>query len=130
MLRKFRVKINEKEYVVEMEEIGGQPVATPVAAPVAPQAPVVEATPAQAPVAPSAPQVLGEGETITAPMPGTILDVFVKVNDQVQVDQPLVILEAMKMENEIVSPISGTVTSVMVTKNQAIDVGEVIVSIQ
>lgn len=115
MLRKFRIKINEKEYLVEMEELGVQPGAGPIAAP--------------APVAAPAAPVSGEGLTMEAPMPGTILDVKVKVGDVVSENQVLVILEAMKMENEIVAPKSGTVTGVYVTKGAAIDVSTPMVTI-
>jgi biotin carboxyl carrier protein len=73
--------------------------------------------------------VTGEGETMESPMPGNILDVFVKVGDRVVENQPIVILEAMKMENEIVAPKAGTVTAVHVTKGSPIDVGAPIVTI-
>ena len=133
MLRKFRININGKEYMVEMEELGvesgagfiSQPVA---AAPSAPAASAPVAVPVVAPAAQAAP-VTGEGETMESPMPGNILDVFVKVGDKVVENQPLVILEAMKMENEIVAPNAGTVTAVYVTKGTAIDVGAPIVTI-
>lgn len=131
MLRKFRIKINDKEYLVEMEEIGAPvPVVQPQAAPqVAAPAPApVAAAPQPAPAAP-APQATGEGLKVTAPMPGNILDVMVKVGDQVSEHQPLVILEAMKMENEIVAPKAGVITSIGVTKGSPIDVGDVIVTI-
>lgn len=124
MLRKFRVKINEKEYLVEMEEIGGNQVAHNPS-PVQSQ-PQVQATPQPT----SKPQVSsGSGEAINAPMPGTILDVRVNVGDHVSEDQVLVILEAMKMENEIVAPKAGVITEIAVSKNEAIDVGSLIVRI-
>lgn len=130
MLRKFRIKINEKEYLVEMEELGVQPGAGPIAAPapVAAAPAAVPAAPAAAP-APVAAPVSGEGLTMEAPMPGTILDVKVKVGDVVSENQVLVILEAMKMENEIVAPKSGTVTGIYVTKGAAIDVSTPMVTI-
>ena len=135
MLRKFRIKINEKEYMVEMEELGvapgaghisapAAPVAAPVAAPIAPVA--APAAPVAAPVAvvPS-----GEGLTMDSPMPGNILDIRVKVGDQVKENQVIVILEAMKMENEIVAPQDGVITALYVTKGSPIDVGAPIVTI-
>ena len=130
MLRKFRIKINEKEYLVEMEELGVQPGAGPIAAPapVAAAPAAVPAAPTAAP-APVAAPVSGEGLTMEAPMPGTILDVKVKVGDVVSENQVLVILEAMKMENEIVAPKSGTVTGIYVTKGAAIDVSTPMVTI-
>jgi biotin carboxyl carrier protein len=133
MLRKFRIKINEKEYMVEMEELGTAPGAGPISAPAvhqqvsAPAAPVAPVAPiAKAPV--DVP-VSGEGLTLEAPMPGNILDVKVKVGDKVVENQALVVLEAMKMENEIVAPKSGTITAVYVTKGSPIDVGAPIVTI-
>ncbi|MBW8381650.1 MAG: biotin/lipoyl-binding protein [Youngiibacter sp.] len=131
MLRKFRIKINEKEYMVEMEELGTAPGPGPISA-----APAVAAVPvqAEAPAAPVAPPVpvsipSGEGTAIDAPMPGTIISVQVKAGDQVKENQVLVVLEAMKMENEIVSPKDGIVSAVHVTKGSAIDVGAPIVTI-
>lgn len=134
MLRKFRITVNEKAYMVEMEELGvasgagfiSQPVS--VSAPVAPAASAPIAAPVAAPVAQAAP-VTGEGETMESPMPGNILDVFVKVGDRVVENQPIVILEAMKMENEIVAPNAGTIIAVHVTKGSPIDVGAPIVTI-
>lgn len=130
MLRKFRIKINEKEYMVEMEELGVAPGAGPIAAPTA--APVA-AAPVAAPVAPvaAAPAVVpsGEGLTMDSPMPGNILDIRVKVGEQVKENQVIVILEAMKMENEIVAPKDGVITALYVTKGSPIDVGAPIFTI-
>lgn len=128
MLRKFRIKINEKEYMVEMEELGVAPGAGPISAAVA--APVAAAP--VAPVAAPAPVAVvpsGEGLTMDSPMPGNILDVRVKVGDQVKENQVIVILEAMKMENEIVAPQDGVITALYVTKGSPIDVGAPIVTI-
>lgn len=128
MLRKFRIKINEKEYMVEMEEFGAPAVA---AAPA--QATPVQAAPvAAAPAAPAPAPVVGsgEGEPITAPMPGKILDIKVNVGDVVAENQVLAVLEAMKLENEIVAPRAGTITAVIATKGAPIDVGQTIVIIQ
>ena len=131
MLRKFRIKINEMEYMVEMEEFGTAPGAGPISAPAVSQQ---VSAPAAAPVAPAAKApvdvpVSGEGLTLEAPMPGNILDVKVKVGDKVVENQALVVLEAMKMENEIVAPKPGTITAVYVTKGSPIDVGAPIVTI-
>ena len=129
MLRKFRIKINEKEYMVEMEELGVAPGAGHISAPApaaAVAAPVAPVAPVAAPVAvvPS-----GEGLTMDSPMPGNILDIRVKVGDQVKENQVIVILEAMKMENEIVAPQDGVITALYVTKGSPIDVGAPIVTI-
>ena len=125
MLRKFKISIDGKEYLVEMEEIGGvpAPVAQAPAAPVAVAAPVAEeATPAPAPVAASADAQL-------SPMPGTILKVLVKEGDAVKANQPLMVLEAMKMENEIVATQDGTVAGIHVTLGQIINAGDALITI-
>ncbi len=130
MLRKFRININGKEYLVEMEELGVEgtaaiaPAAIP-AAPAVPAAPVPALQPAPAP----APIPAGEGLMVEAPMPGNILSVQVKVGDQVKEDQVLIVLEAMKMENEIVAPKNGVITAVYVEKGTTIDAGKPIVMI-
>ena len=67
--------------------------------------------------------VTGAGEAVTAPMPGTILKVNVKVGDTVKSGTVLCVLEAMKMENEIMAPKDGTVTQVVVSKGSSVDTG-------
>ncbi|WP_142961324.1 acetyl-CoA carboxylase biotin carboxyl carrier protein subunit [Enterococcus faecalis] len=140
MLRKFKISIDGKEYLVEMEEIGGVPQPAPVApqptAPVAPQptapvattetpAPAVEEAPAPA-AQPTAP---AGADAMPAPMPGTVLKVLVNVGDTVSENQPLLILEAMKMENEIVAGKAGTVTGIHVTQGQIVNPGEPLITI-
>ncbi|MGO3350082.1 MAG: acetyl-CoA carboxylase biotin carboxyl carrier protein subunit [Lacticaseibacillus paracasei] len=129
MLRKFKIKIDGKTYLVEMEEIGGAPAAQPApAAPATPAATPTPATPAApAPAAPVAPT--GEGEVVTAPMPGTVTKILVKDGDAVTENQPLMILEAMKMENEIVAPKAGTIGQVFATLNQNVNSGDNLISI-
>ncbi len=95
------------------------------AAPVAPAAPAA----APAPAAPAAPVVTGAGETVSAPMPGTILSVAVTQGQAVQAGDVLVVLEAMKMENEIKAPKAGTVTQVVTTKGANVDTGAALVVI-
>lgn len=131
MLRKFRIKINEKEYMVEMEEFGAPAVAAdPVQAAPVQAMPAPTAAPAAAPTAPAPAVGSGEGDPITAPMPGKILDISVNVGDVVTENQVLAVLEAMKLENEIVAPRAGTITAVVATKGAQIDVGQTIVVIQ
>ena len=127
MLRKFKIKVDGQEYQVEMEEIGAvaapAPVA-PVAAPAAPAAPAVEAAPA-APVA-STP---AGADAMPSPMPGNILRILVNVGDTVTENQPLMILEAMKMENEIVAAKAGVVAGIHVKEGQVVNPGDALITI-
>ena len=136
MLRKFRIKINDKEYMVEMEELVGEdttyetrPVENTVPTPMPQAPPTQEKRVPQEKAAPKPPPS-GSGEPVIAPMPGTILDVRVKEGEQVVENQVVAILEAMKMENEIVAPKAGTITAVLATKGAPIDVGKPIVMIE
>ena len=107
-MKKYKVNVNGTVYEVELEDITGA--AAAAAAPVA--------APAAAPAAPA-----GSGEKIAAPMPGNILAVNVGVGDSVKKGQVLMILEAMKMENEIMCPCDGKVTSVNVSKGSTVETG-------
>ena len=116
-------KLNEVELVVVDTNVAVEEVdATSQAAVSAPAAPAP--TPAPAP-APSA----GEGEKVTAPMPGTILDVKVAVGDSVSKGQVIMILEAMKMENEVVAPQDGTIASINVAAGDSVEAGAVLASL-
>ena len=109
-MKKYRVNVNGTAYEVEIEEMTGAPAAAPVAA---------------APAAPA-----GAGERVAAPMPGNILSVNVAAGDTVKKGQVLMILEAMKMENEIMAPCDGKVTAVAVTKGAAVESGALLCTIQ
>ena len=118
-MKLYKVKVNGKVYEVELESVTEKSgtIAAP-AAPVAPVAPVAPAAPA-APVAPAAPAA---GDvTIVSPMQGTILDVKVAVGSQVKKGQTVAILEAMKLENEIVATADGGVKQVLVNKGQSVN---------
>lgn len=138
-MRKFIVNVNGNSYEVEVEEVAGSHVSQPVAArpvqPVAAPPQVAAPAPASAPAAPApapaAPVVTGaEGAVkITAPMPGTILDIKVKPGDKVNKGTLAIILEAMKMENEILVPQDATVASVNVTKGQQVNSGDVMLTL-
>ena len=113
-MRNFVIVVNGKSYDVAVEEVNGAPVAAPVvkAAPVAaaPVAPV--ATPVAAPVAaPVAPKATpANGEKILSPFPGLIKNLLVAEGASVKKDQPILVLEAMKMDNDITAPCDGTVS--------------------
>lgn len=128
MIKKFNVTVNGTAYEVEVEEIkdGALPFVRPAVQ--RPSAPAQTKAPAQAPKAPSAPVVAGVG-TVSAPMPGTILDIAVKEGDTVKAGQLCVILEAMKMENELPAPCDGIVKSVNVTKGASVSTSEVLIVI-
>ena len=121
-MRKFMITVNGATYEVDVEEVGGAQTAAPVraAAPVA-AAPVEAAAPAAAPTATVA------GESVKAPMPGNILDVKVKVGDTVKQGDALVVLEAMKMENDIPAPHDGKVVQVCVQKGATVNAGDALV---
>ena len=122
-MKYYNITVNGVAYSVSVEETaaGAAPVA---AAPAAPKAP---AAPAAAPKA-AAPAGAAGAVSVKAPMPGNILDVKVKAGDSVKAGDVLVILEAMKMENEIVAPQDGTVASVNVHKGDTVNSGDVLVS--
>ena len=104
-MKKYKVNVNGTVYEVEIEEMTGAPAAAPAA-------------PAAAPVAAPA-----GSESINSPMPGNILDVRVSVGQSVKKGDVLMILEAMKMENEIMCPCDGKVTAVHVTKGATVESG-------
>ena len=132
MLRKFKISIDGKEYLVEMEEIGGSAPQAPVVsqAPVAPTAPVAPASP-EPPKVPVAPNPVSSNvEPLVAPMPGNILKLLVNVGDSVQENQPVMILEAMKMENEIVAHRGGVVKQICVEVNTMGNPGDPLIVIE
>ncbi len=123
---KYQVTLNGKVYEVDVTEtdavitsVSQAVPAAPVAAPSAPAAPVAPATPAAA-------QTAVSGEKITCPMPGTILSVNVTAGKSVKAGEVLFILEAMKMENEIVAPHDGTIKQVIATKGATVNTDDVL----
>ena len=116
-MKNYKVIVNGTAYEVAVEEIAASEVNTTAAAPAA--------APVAAPVAAPA-----GGEKVTSPMPGTILDVKVAEGQAVKAGDLLVVLEAMKMENEILAPCDGTVAGLAVAKGATVESGAVICSIQ
>ena len=120
-MKNLIVTVNGVAYNVTVEEgTGAAAASAPVAAPAAAPAPVA------APAAPAAPAGAAGSVTVTAPMPGNILDVKVKAGDSVKAGDTLLILEAMKMENEISAPQDGTVASVNVRKGDVVNSGDLL----
>lgn len=118
-MKKYKVNVNGTSYEIEIElmsetEAKAAPATAPAAAP----------APAQAPAA------SGEGEKISSPMPGTILDIKVNVGDSVKKGQIIMILEAMKMENEIMAGADGVITSIGVTKGASVQTGDALCTIK
>ena len=129
---KYKITLNNRIYEVEVEAgkamlLDEYEAIAP--APAAAAAPVAAPAAAPAAAAPAAPVVTGSGEAVNAPMPGNILKVNVKTGDAVKAGQVLVVLEAMKMENEIMAPKAGTVTQVLVSKGSTVDTGAPLVVI-
>jgi biotin carboxyl carrier protein len=130
MSKKYNITVNGSTYEVEVEEVGGAPVVTS-AAPVAAPAPVPTPAPAPAPASAPAGGAPSAGATVVeAPMPGTILDVKVSPGQTVAGGDVLLILEAMKMENEIVATQAGTVDAILVSKGTAVNAGDGLVSLK
>ncbi|MGN0599526.1 MAG: biotin/lipoyl-containing protein [Oscillospiraceae bacterium] len=115
-MKRFNITVNGKAYDVAVEEVSGG--AAPVAA--APVAAAPVAAPAAAPA---------EGTPVTAPMPGTILDIKVSVGTEVKEGQAVAVLEAMKMENDIPAAKSGKVVAVSAKKGDSVQTGDVILTI-
>ncbi|HOH52712.1 MAG TPA: biotin/lipoyl-binding protein [Fervidobacterium sp.] len=143
MVRKFTVRVNGKEYVVEVEEVGGSSVQVqqkqsemPVA-PVSAPAPVTRQEPVQQvkeenvkPVEQPSVSSSSASAKIVAPMSGVILKILVSTGQKVEYGQKLLILEAMKMENDIVSDKPGIVKSIKVKEGETVDTGDVLVELE
>ena len=123
-MKKYTITVNGTAYEVEVEE-AGVVASAPKAAPKAAPAPAPKAAPAPAPKV-AAPVAAG-ATTVSAPMPGKVLSVNVKAGDAVKSGDVLLILEAMKMQNEIMAPADGTVSDVRVSAGQTVATGDVMI---
>ncbi len=124
-MKNYRITVNGTSYDVSVEELAGgvAPVAAPVAA-----APVAAPAPAPAP-APAAKSAGAGSIKVASPMPGKILDVKANVGDAVKKGQVILILEAMKMENEVVAPEDGTVASIDVASGATVEAGDTLATL-
>ena len=135
-MKKFNVKVNGKTYAVEVEEVGAgqggfayQPVQqAPVEQPVQPVPSAAQLEPVPQPAAKAAP-VEGQGELMSAPMPGTILDILVTEGQVINKGDIVFILEAMKMENEIAAAADGTVAKIYTSKSATVSAGDPLLTI-
>ena len=127
----YTVTINDKQYEVEVEKGKANLIrTTPVATQAAPVVAAPQTALAASVAAPATPaDAIASGSRIDAPMPGTILSVKVAVGDKVKEGTLLVILEAMKMENEIYAPCDGTVAQILTTKGATVNTGDALVVI-
>lgn len=141
-MRRYRVTVNGQVFEVEVEEMGGEGRESTASrfAPVSlPRPPAAPAVPGPAPrpepkgKSPAAPRAevpsTVDGEAVTAPLPGLVVDVKVSAGQQVSSGELLLVLEAMKMENQIVAPVAGTVKQVYVSKGATVNAGDVLVVI-
>ena len=110
-MKKYTITVNGTAYEVEVEDMGGAAATAPKAA---------------APKAAPAPAAAGSA-TISAPMPGKVLEVKVKAGDAVKSGDVLMILEAMKMQNEIMAPADGTISDVRISAGQTVGTGDVMI---
>ena len=129
-MKNYTITGNGNVYDVTVEEnTNGAPAAAPapVAAPVAPAAPAPVAPAAPAP-APAAAPAAG-ATTVEAPMPGKILNIKVSAGQAVKFGETVIVMEAMKMETEIVAPADGTVAQILVKAGDAVDTGAALVTL-
>lgn len=119
-MKNLKITVNGVVYDVQVEEADGSS-APAAAAPAAPKA--------AAPAPKAAPKVAPQGEPVNAPMPGTILSVPVKAGQSVKAGDVLVVLEAMKMENEIKASRDAVVAAVAVNKGESVDTGALLVTL-
>ena len=125
-MKQLKITVNGKTYDVAVEEVGASSAPVAAAAPAAAPAPVAAPAPAAAPAAAAG---SAGSVNVTAPMPGNINDIKVSVGQQVKKGDTMVVLEAMKMENDIPAPADGVVASINVNKGDSVDSGAVIATL-
>lgn len=130
-MRKFNITVNGTTYEVEVEEIEEAAASAPAprsAAP-APKPAAPTAAPASAPAASAASAPVAGATTVEAPMPGSIVAIKVQAGDTVNEGDVLCVLEAMKMENEIMAPKAGKIAAVCTTQGASVNTGDPLISI-
>nr|WP_239480314.1 biotin/lipoyl-containing protein [Megamonas hypermegale] len=124
-VKKFNITVNGNAYEVEIEEVKAAAAPAPKAAPAPAAAPAPKAAPAAA--APAAAPAAAGDTTVSAPMPGKIVKLVASVGQAVNAGDTLLILEAMKMQNEIAAPCAGTVKSFSVNAGDSVKPGQAMV---
>ncbi len=124
-MKKYNVTVNGKTYEVEVEEVG----AVTDTSYKAPTRPTQQSAPTPAPKAAPSKPVQGGAGTISAPMPGTVIDIKVTEGQNVKAGDILLILEAMKMENEIVAPSDGKVAKINTSKGTSVSTGDALITL-
>jgi len=139
-MKTYKIKIEDQEYIVEVEEIGSQeqksapkPIyssdSSPKSTPAAKKEPQPEVKSELKTEAKTEKTSSSAGEEITAPMPGKILKIMVSVGDKISEGDPILILEAMKMENEVYAGSDGKIEKINVSVNDMVDTGDTLVII-
>lgn len=120
-MKKYEVEVNGETFIVSLKEISNEEATQKLAAAPAPNPPVEEKKPDPAPT--------GDGEVVPAPMAGIVLSVNKNIGDAVKKGDVLVILEAMKMENEILAPCDGVVKAIHVSSNESVESNQPLLTI-
>jgi len=133
-MKNYKITINGNVYnaTVEPASPHGAVVSAPAPMPAAPvvAAPAPTSSPVPTPTPPATSSTAGSGTKVESPMPGTIIKYLVNTGDTVSLHQVVAILEAMKMENEIVAPVAGKITSIVITAGSPVNAGDVLLTIE
>ena len=130
-MKTYNITVNGVTYTVSVEEVNGAAAPAAAAAPVAAPAPAAAPAPVAAPKPAAAPKKSGAAGAISvkAPMPGNIIKVNAKVGDSVKKGDVLIVLEAMKMENDICAPEDGTVASIEVAQGATVETDALLITL-
>ena len=126
-MKKYKITVNGQTYEVEVEEIGGQ---TPEPTQTTATPAVTETTQPKPQPKPNNPAAVAGKQKITSPMPGTIMSIKTKPGDKIQKGDVIMILEAMKMENEIIAPEDGVITSIDTSEGASVNTGDILATFE